>query len=278
MKYSYIEVRTNSTKKPNVFVGTALRGTFGHVLKEYVCIEPSYECDGCTHQSTCLSYDFYPLKDDKYRFYRTDARIDAQNYDFGFYLFGDFSLHIRTIAQALNRMLLSGRITPAKLSFPKSQILYNGKELQFDRFGTLLPFESKSWTIIPSKKFSHDIKITLLTPVFIKEKNSYKKNITLEDILNSIYKRKYFFEHQKMIYKVPHQPTYVSVSPMRRKRESALGNRYSTKQNQSIPIEGILGEITVKGLDTESYELLKWGEVLGVGKGTALGNGVIKVE
>jgi CRISPR/Cas system endoribonuclease Cas6 (RAMP superfamily) len=41
---------------------------------------------------------------------------------------------------------------------------------------------------------------------------------------------------------------------------------------------GIVGEIEFKNLNKESYEVLKLGELLGVGKQTVFGLGKIKME
>ena len=280
MKYSYIRVQTNSKISPETFIGTTLRGTFGHILKEQVCIESHYDCDICVHKKRCLSYAFYPTSDDKYRSYRIDVRMHVDRYDFGIYLFGDSSLHARPIMQALYKMLHSHRILNAgkKISFPKSKIFYNNKEMAYDKHGTVKPFVANSQSIRVPRKESHDAVLHLLTPLFIKHKHTYKKSPTVEDIVRSVYKRKYFFEHQKMIHTYPNKIYYKTVSAILRERDSSLGQRYSMRQQQQIPIEGMLGEIMITGLDHESYKLLKWGEILGVGKGTALGAGAIKIE
>jgi CRISPR/Cas system endoribonuclease Cas6 (RAMP superfamily) len=41
---------------------------------------------------------------------------------------------------------------------------------------------------------------------------------------------------------------------------------------------GLMGEITIEGLNKESYEVLKVGELLGAGKSTVFGLGKIEVE
>jgi CRISPR/Cas system endoribonuclease Cas6 (RAMP superfamily) len=43
-------------------------------------------------------------------------------------------------------------------------------------------------------------------------------------------------------------------------------------------MDGVLGEIAVLGIDQKSYELLKLGEIIGVGKQTTFGMGKIKIE
>jgi len=54
--------------------------------------------------------------------------------------------------------------------------------------------------------------------------------------------------------------------------------RKSGRQNKRMSMDGIVGEIALSGLDERSYELLKFGEVIGVGKQTVMGLGRIEVE
>lgn len=53
--------------------------------------------------------------------------------------------------------------------------------------------------------------------------------------------------------------------------------RYSGRQKGRLKIGGVLGEIGIEGIDAESYRLLKFGELIGVGKQTVFGLGKIRV-
>ncbi|NOX15681.1 MAG: CRISPR system precrRNA processing endoribonuclease RAMP protein Cas6, partial [Epsilonproteobacteria bacterium] len=54
--------------------------------------------------------------------------------------------------------------------------------------------------------------------------------------------------------------------------------RLSNRQKTKMQIGGIMGEIKYKNLDKKSYELLKLGEIIGIGKQCVFGLGKIKVE
>jgi len=43
-------------------------------------------------------------------------------------------------------------------------------------------------------------------------------------------------------------------------------------------MDGILGEMVITGIDKRSYQLLKLGELVGVGKQTVFGLGRIEIE
>ncbi len=55
-------------------------------------------------------------------------------------------------------------------------------------------------------------------------------------------------------------------------------SRYSTRQEQRIPMSGYLGEITYQGNLTEFVPYLKIGEKIHLGKGTVFGMGKYKME
>nr|WP_255531416.1 CRISPR system precrRNA processing endoribonuclease RAMP protein Cas6 [Nitratiruptor sp. YY09-18] len=55
-------------------------------------------------------------------------------------------------------------------------------------------------------------------------------------------------------------------------------SRYSNRQKTKMKVGGIVGEIVVDGLDKQTYELLKYGEIVGVGKLGSFGLGKIEVE
>jgi len=54
--------------------------------------------------------------------------------------------------------------------------------------------------------------------------------------------------------------------------------RRSNRQKSTMNLGGLMGEITIEGLNKESYEVLKVGELLGAGKSTVFGLGKIEVE
>ncbi len=54
--------------------------------------------------------------------------------------------------------------------------------------------------------------------------------------------------------------------------------RLSNRQKTKLQIGGIVGHIVYDTIDEKSYQLLKLGEIIGVGKQTAFGLGKIAVE
>jgi CRISPR/Cas system endoribonuclease Cas6 (RAMP superfamily) len=54
--------------------------------------------------------------------------------------------------------------------------------------------------------------------------------------------------------------------------------RLSNRQKITMNLGGIMGAIDIRGINKECYEVLKLGELLGVGKQTVFGLGKIKIK
>ena len=140
--------------------------------------------------------------------------------------------------------------------------------------------EFKSLDIEPKKfqidSFCPNIKIKLLTPLRIKKNNRFlRDDIDIEDILRSIYQKQEEFATGTKAFKLDYKPKYTTTvkaleyKPLLRK---------SNRQGKQMNMDGIMGEIAVLGIDKRSYELLKLGEIIGVGKQTVMGLGRIEIE
>jgi CRISPR/Cas system endoribonuclease Cas6 (RAMP superfamily) len=55
-------------------------------------------------------------------------------------------------------------------------------------------------------------------------------------------------------------------------------SRYSNRQKTDMKLGGITGEMKLKNLSIETYNILKVGELIGVGKSTVFGLGKIKIK
>ena len=246
MKYTKQTYFIKLVKKPHYFIGSKVRGTFGYALKEEVCVNPTFECKGCFARKECIFYKFYE-EQNVTNSYRLDFKLDSQKYKFSLFLFSDAQKYKDVIAKA---MLNS---------------LSEHKKIKFKE-------KTKTFKI---KKRAKVIKLEFVTPLRIKKQNRFAtRNIELLDILLSIYKRS--LDLQGVPFKrVDIDTSYKIVSKNLRYQELT---RRSNKQNVKMNLGGLMGEMVISGVSREVYELLKQGELIGVGKSTAFGLGKIKVE
>ncbi len=272
MDYYYIQVQIHTKHKASYFTGSMLRGAMGYALKKVTCINPSYRCDGCFAQNSCLYYDFYEQTNSFHK-YRFEIELGSNRFDFGLYLFEKACEELPYILSALHKTLTENGLTKNNYHFKNLTINVNNQEV-FDGV------EFKSLDIEPKKfqidSFCPNIKIKLLTPLRIKKNNRFlRDDIDIEDILRSIYQKAQEFETGKKAFKLDYEPKYTTTlkaleyKPLLRK---------SNRQGKQMNMDGIMGEIVVLGIDRRSYELLKLGEIIGVGKQTVMGLGRVEVE
>lgn len=272
MKYHYIQVKINTKHKPSYFIGSMIRGAMGYALKKVTCINPSYQCKGCFGADECLYYSFYE-KLNSFHDYRFEIELGSGKFDFGLYLFNNACESLPYVLSALQMTISQNGLTKNNYRFHDFTIALNGEPI-FDGD------EFKSLDILPKSfqldNFCPNIKIKLLTPLRIKKSNKFlREDIEIEDILRSIYQKQQEFETGQKAFKLNYTPSYQSkvkalaYKPLLRK---------SNRQKKQMNMDGMVGEIAIFGIDERSYELLKCGEIIGVGKQTVMGLGRIKIE
>lgn len=271
MNYVKITIMFRGKSKPPYFIGSQLRGALGYALKKVTCINPSYSCEGCFAASNCLYHEFYEEKNSFHK-YRFDFELGKEYYDFNLYLFDSACSKLPYVVSALHMMLTQIGVgkereihkdftmfindvecfADGKLSLPKDFI----KKLQIDGFRP-------------------DITLKFSTPLRIKKENRFVRGDELElvGIINSIYQRQMKLlvrEHKKFPYEIKGDIVSKELKFVELTRQS---NRQKTTMNMG----GIMGKIKIKNLNKECYEVLKVGELIGVGKQTVFGLGKIKV-
>lgn len=272
MKYHKIEVKIKTKHKASYFTGSMLRGAMGYALKKVTCINPSYRCEGCFAQSSCLYYNFYEQSNSFHK-YRFNIELGSGKFDFGLYLFGDACDGLPYLLSALEMTLTQIGLTKNEYKFKEIEVCLNGESIYEN--GAF-----KSLDILPKQfqvdSFCPNVKIKLLTPLRIKKNNKFlRDDVAIEDILRSIYQREQEIFYGEKVFKLDYEPKIETELKLLKHEELV---RKSNRQRQKMNMDGVVGEIAVMGLDERSYRLLKLGEVIGVGKQTVMGLGRIEVE
>lgn len=247
MTYTKLTFNINSSK-PYLFIGSKIRGGMGYALKEEVCINPTFECKDCFASKECIFFKMYEEQNISHD-YRLDFKLNSDKYKFSMLLFGNLQNHKESIQKA----------------FLKSLSQYEEIHIK-EKIKT-----------IKDKKTSSIIKLAFLTPLRIKKQNKFVLNqdeIELNDILFSIHRRNLELNKQ-LFQKTKFNQDVKIVSKNIYYQELT---RRSNKQNIKMNMGGLMGEMVLSSVDAQTYNLLKLGEVIGVGKQTVFGLGKIKVE
>ena len=272
MIYTKISLLFCSEQKVPYFIGSQIRGAFGYSLKKTVCINPSYKCDNCFASDRCLYYQFYEQKNVFHK-YRLDFKLGSLCYDFSLYLFDKDTHQLPYIISALHTMLTKVGLTKDRITYKKFDIYINDEKSLIDDKIELPKNTIKTFQI---DNICQDIILNLVTPLRMKKNNKYIRddNIELKDIINSIYQRQMKIlgnGYRKFPFKIKGN---IVLKEINYKELTRRSNRQKTTMN----LGGIMGKIKIENLNKECYEVLKVGELIGVGKSTVFGLGKIEIE
>lgn len=272
MKYSKISLKFKSQDKAPFFIGSQIRGALGHALKRVVCINHKYKCNECFANNSCVYYEFYELKN-TYHKYRLDYNLGAKDYDFSVFLFENSCQQVPYLASALYLMLNECGLGKDKIKYSDFSMFVNDENCLKDNKISLPKSIART---IEIKSFSPDIKLSFLTPLRIKKNNIFLRDDSLElkDLILSIYSRQMGIldkQRRNFSYEIQGEITSKNLKYLEL-------TRHSNRQKTTMNLGGIMGEITIKNLNKQCYEVLKLGEILGAGKQCVFGLGKIKVE
>lgn len=269
---TYTKVSIILKDRPPYFIGSQIRGGFGHALKKVTCINPSYNCDGCFATSNCLYHEFYEEKNIFHK-YRLNFDLGSELYNFDFYLFDSAIPKLPYVVSAFHMLLTQIGLGKEKKTYNNFDMFINDENC-FINSKLLLPQNfTKTFQI---DNFCPNIILEFVTQLRIKKDNVYIRNneIALDDIVNSIYQRQMKLlgrEFKKFPYQIRGD---IASKDLVFKELS----RYSNRQKTDMKLGGIVGTMEIKNLSIETYNILKVGELIGVGKSTVFGLGKIRIK
>ena len=238
---------SSPSPKPHYFIGSKIRGILGYALKNEVCINPTFKCQDCFAQDKCIFYQMYEKQNTTHK-YRLDFILDDKEFRFSIILFDNLINFADKISKTMFEVL-SQEFKDIKLEVLKD-------ELKIDTFSSI-------------------VKIEFLTPLRIKQNNKIAKNsIDLLPLLSSINKLYYDIDN-KEYQKLNISTDYKIISSH---LEYKKITRKSNRQKKLMDFGGLVGDMIVSNIDKKTYELLKLGELIGIGKNRVFGLGKIKVE
>jgi len=272
IRWYKIDVMVESNEKPPFFTGSMLRGALGLSLKRTVCINPTYQCEGCFSAKECLYHQFYEEKNVFHKF-RLDIKLQPKNFDYSVYLFDDATEALPYMLSAIKKAAEDQGYGRERTRMKIRQIsvgdhiVYDGTE--FKSLESVVP------STLRSPKYSKDLVVEFKTPLRIKQNNQFaKKEIALHTIILNIHNR-----YRQLKGDPPKRMDYrVEGEIIKSTLKFVEMKRYSNRQQQGMNIGGLKGNLHIKGLDPKSYEYLKIGEIIGVGKQTVFGLGAYTIK
>jgi len=267
LKWVRLDCTIDGTYRIPFFVGSMLRGVIGHALKRVVCINPSYECEGCFALRECLYYQFYE-KPNSIHQYRLGIRLKPRTLNFSLYLFEDAIDSIPYVVAAVIKAFEEIGIGKEHVKMCVASIHVNERLVYSKQHGASLD------NIVPNEleidRFCQEVQLQFVMPLRMKQNNKIAaESIALHSLINNIHNRYTQLkglEARSLGYRVRGEVTQNSMKFMELQR-------YSNRQKTAMNLGGLMGDITIKGLDKQSYMYLKIGEIIGAGKQTVFGLG-----
>jgi hypothetical protein len=274
VRYTKLSIIIKTDVKPPYFIGSQWRGAFGHALKKVTCINPSMQCEGCFATSNCLYYEFYEEKNSFHGF-RLGFELGKGYYDVDIFLFEQATQKLPYVISALHQMITGIGLGKDQVTHKEYMLYLNDKQINHDGKIVLPQNIEQEFLVETTTSCSHPL-VTFITPLRMKKNNRFIRdgNIELADIINSIYQRAHRLKEEPM-QKLPFEPQGKIVKRDIHYQELT---RKSNRQKKIMNLGGIMGIIEIENIDENSYQLLKLGELIGVGKQTVFGLGNIKVE
>ena len=277
VKYIKFSVNAKLSNTPPPFIGSMIRGAMGGSLKEIVCINPTLDCKDCFAKENCLFYEFYEEKN-RFLNYRLDFNLNQKTLKFDYYLFNEATSKYPYILSAIEKLFTKKGLGVKRETtnnfkiYNEDKLIYNGNN--FSNIKIEPTIYSSHSELVSESKTPTIIKLKLITPLRLKKNGRFLKPDTLDvkDILISIIGKKAFYENQEK-KRIEHFPQIV----MKDLKFLDL-TRYSNRQKTKMKVGGIVGEMVINNLTPQTYNLLKYGEITGVGKLNSFGLGKIEVE
>lgn len=266
LKYLELAVCGTNLKPTYPFIGSTIRGTFGHALRHASCPFVSQECGTCDISGSCIYDEFFENISDTPNF-RLDIELSQTSFDFKILLFEHATNYLPYVVIVVKNMQDIG-LGASRDKFKLSHFALNGKMVE-TKF--LLNSEPETLNFTPNFT-AGDYEIRLQTPLRIKQKNALvKSEIDFRLFIRQIAMRFGGISGTQM--------DKFEVKFERFEQELSFYDleRYSNRQHTKMQFGGVIGKMRVYGLDERSAGLLQLATITGVGKSTVFGLGKIDV-
>lgn len=294
MKLHFGLCMTEDTRLP-VNKVSALRGGIGEMLLRSNCIRDR-NCGECDFEGECIvRRAMYSRFEEKPEFVTTGESagyvFECENYqeefrlgdilEFQLLLFGKTIVYFSQFVQAVYQLGTVGigrEHSCFEIAFIRNtqgKDILRGQNILMDqcRVQTVLDYVTHRLAQNPGR----ECRIRFKTPVALKYQGEFQRQLSMEAFLPAVFRRIYIMDCFEGI--PSEMMTWDETAPQVLRETSRLITvcRYSSTQDQKMPLRGIKGEMQVSRLPRELLPALLAGEVLHIGKNTSFGFGKYRV-
>ncbi|MBI5605219.1 MAG: CRISPR system precrRNA processing endoribonuclease RAMP protein Cas6 [Deltaproteobacteria bacterium] len=287
------------------FKGSTFRGVFGVALKKVVCALKRQECESCLLREQCVYTTVFEIPSGENSKgtpspphpFIIEPSLDSQThfqagegFDFNLILLGRVNDYLPYFVYAIEQMGQIGigrRINGKRSSFQLQRITAGGQVVYDSENKRLKAVQPDHLTV---EKFidpnlvrsNEELSLNLLTPLRLKFDNRLQADLPFHVLIRAALRRiallcNHFGDGEPAL-------DYKGLVARAEKVEvgnSSLGwfdwKRYSNRQEQSMLMGGMVGEIAYQGDLNEFIPLIRYGEKVHLGKATTFGLGQISI-
>jgi len=289
------------------YKGSTFRGVFGIALKKVVCALRKQDCKDCLLREKCVysfvfetpvirdeghkriaapphPYVIEPPDNDRTHFKKEEP------FDFALILFGranEFLPYFVYAFEQMGRLGIGKRIEGKRARFLLKKVTSNGKltysgetgKITTDKLVEDLQIEDFMTDDLAN---AHRIDISLKTPLRLKFQNRLEAGLPFHILIRAMLRRASSLQNYYGNGEPPLD--YRGIVDRAKAVETADSSlrwfdweRYSNKQDQSMLMGGIIGEVSYSGDLTEFLPLVRFCEKVHIGKRTSFGLGKIEI-
>ncbi len=282
-----------------LYAGSALRGAFGHALRQLACVTKARECTGCPLLQSCpypqifspheiprLQGEFSTMQQIPVPYLIEPPHLGAKNLAvnslliFNMVLIGSSLQQLPMIILAWRRALLRGLgptdgkaelLTVELLTTNATQVIYSEESPELQLHSTLVR--------VPQFSAPQDLHLHFTTPLRLqKDKNilgarDINAGILLRNIIRRVSLIAQFQLGQALHFDVPHCNTLADQVIEERRLSWQDWSRYSSRQQQKMELGGLLGHWLLMEVPIDLLPFVYLGQWLHVGKETSFGLG-----
>ena len=272
----------------NVNKAYGLRGGMGRMLMEMSCIRDE-KCDVCDFRDECtvrrIMYSPFAVRPSfvtegesiGYNICCTDYRTSfgpGDELEFTMTLFGKAIVYFYQILQAFYRLgqkgLGSGHGTYEilRVTNTKNEPLVDGFNIYKERYKVMTLLDYVNYRL----RKPQGTRMLFHTQAAIKYNGEELKEYNSEAIVRALARRLYMLDCYEGIE--ADRIAFLDMPVITgQKTRTIKSRRYSSRQNQKLPMNGITGYVDFDGIDEDLYALMLAGEIMQIGSKTSQGLG-----
>jgi hypothetical protein len=276
------------------YKGSTFRGVFGHALKKVVCALKRQECEECLLKEKCVySFVFENAFIHPYVIEPPDTSKTiysaGDQFDFNLLLFGKATSFLPYFIYAFDIIGKEGigkRINGKAGRFRLESVSSDGRQVYSTNDGKILQNDFANKLSLSDFRDKagrlNSVEICFRTPLRLKYRNHLESKLPFHVLVRAMLRRVSSLENSYG----DGEPD-IEYSELVKNAEkvsttaSTLGwfdwKRYSNRQEQSMLMGGITGNVTYSGEIAEFLPLIKYCEYVHLGKQTSFGLGKIEI-